>query len=784
MRLERLDIRGYGRLRGNYDFAAGLTLVTGPNEAGKSTLHDAIVHALFGFSPEERRRHDGSSPKDERIPWTGSPFGVTLRAHDCDGLAVLVSWDFQDDLADLRDAVTGESLLHEQPKQRTDHELGQRLVGMRREEFIQVCCLFQEALSTVRPSEELRAALQRSLESAPAEEIGVQSADERLRKLLSSLGVHGGHYGETQGGALQRLTVREGALEQELAQAREQRAELDGVAADLGGARASEERLAQRAVALEQAALRARVVELEGGEQSLATAREEVDQEIAGQDGLLAQLDSRIEALSRYAGVDLSGEEEVRQLLADVRGLAGEPDADPQPTPNEESAPQPQRDPALARFRQRRDELIVLQAGAGVRRWNVGLLIAAAVLAGMGVIGGAVVHPVLAALLLPALACAFAARPRSPGAEVDLSSLADFDDRSFDDLEASARSEDQRLMTFQASLEERERVSRRHTERLDALQGRLAVAVGPHEGDGEDGDLSQRAEAYLRRCARSRELADALAEQQRLTTDLAALRELKAVCGRLREHEKLHGPQEEIAGEPASLGAEHGRVSTELRDLELRITELRTVLDQREQRLSDPAEREVELAEVCAQREQVELKRDAIRIARDGLRQAAHDTHRRVAPHLNEALRRELPRITRGRYAEGTVDEDLAIKLYAPESGNLVSIERLSRGTRDQVALVQRLEIACLLDPTAGSAPLLLDDPFSHFDAQRLRLGAELITEVAERRQVILFTEDIAVIARMQESCPSCSLIELPDPVDQEFTPGLPPADSDMAVSS
>jgi AAA domain len=785
MRLERLEIRGYGRLRGGFEFAPGLTLVAGPNEAGKSTLHDAIVHGLFGFSPEERRRHDGSSPKDVRRPWTGGPFGVTLRAQDRQGAAVLVKWDFEADLAEFQDAVTGKSLLREQPKQRADYELGRRLVGMRREEFMQVCCLYQTSLETVRPSEELSGELQRAVESAPTEEIGVQGADDRLRKLLSSLGVHGGHYGETQGGGLQTLKARGTALEGALSQAREQRAELDTAAAALGEARASKELLTQRTVALEQAILRARMVELEDGEQSLSPAREEVEKAIAGREGLLGQLDIRVEAVSGYVGVDLGAEDEVRQLLAEIRGVAGETDADSRGARDEESFPPPECDLTLARFRQRRDELVVLQANAGVRRWNVGLLIAAGALAATGVIGAAAVHPALSALLLAALACVWAAKPRSPqGGEADLSSLADFDGRSFDDLDRSAREEDQRVMTFRASAEERERASRQHGERVDALRGRLAAAIRPHEGDDEPTDLLLQGDAYLRRCAGSRKLADAVAKRQRLTTELGGLRELKATRSRLREHEQLHGPQENVAGDPVSLGSEHATASTELRDLELRITKLRTVVEEREQRVSDPGEFEVQLADVRAQREQMELKRDAIRIARDALRQAAHDTHRRVAPHLNEALRRELPRITRGRYAEGTVDEDLAIRLYTPESGNLVSIEQLSRGTRDQVALVQRLEIARLLDPTAGSAPLLLDDPFSHFDAERLRLGAELIARVAERRQVILLTENMAVITRMQEVCPSCSLIELPDPVDQMLNPGLSPAASELTVSS
>jgi uncharacterized protein YhaN len=80
---------------------------------------------------------------------------------------------------------------------------------------------------------------------------------------------------------------------------------------------------------------------------------------------------------------------------------------------------------------------------------------------------------------------------------------------------------------------------------------------------------------------------------------------------------------------------------------------------------------------------------------------------------------------------------------------------------------VQRLEIARLLDPTAGRAPLLLDDPFAHFDPQRMRLGVELIAEVAEYRQVVLFTEDPEVARLIQEVCSAYSSIELADPVGE-----------------
>lgn len=881
MRLERLDIRGYRRLQGSYEFGAGLTLVTGPNEAGKSTLHDAVVRSLFGFSSDERRRREGSSPKDERMPWTGGPFGVTLRAHDPEGRAVLVSWDFAGDLAELQDAVTGESLLREQPKRRADYEMGRRLVGMTREEFIQVCCLYQEALGTVRPSEELHTALQRSVESAPTEDVGVEGADDRLRKLLSSLGVHGGHYGDLPNGELQRLTARARALRTNLDESHEQRKELDRVTVSLDEAREERARLAERAARIRQASLRAAVAvdeqrwtraqeliaeqrdrseagpllqrELVGREQELRTqlakldAREsslqaEVDRsadETAELERALALAQEHAAALSGYGDVDPSGEKKVHRLLADIRASTGE-------TPGNEPISAPDGDPVMAHFRERRDELVALRAAPPKARWNGNLLAAALVLAIIGAVGAVLVNPALAGLLLAAAACAWVGKPRSSQANPD--PLASFGGRSFEELDRALSEEDHRRLSFQAAQEARERASTERRERLSELHALLEAAIRPHETAGTSGDPIQRAEGYLSRCEKSRRLAEATGERQRIAarlselkaptqrlgelkeerkgpagelldlyrhagldaSDLAAAatafaaqaqavqqnedrtkraeradaalrelldgrteedlkRELQTAQGRLQEHERVHGElaADSTAVDPASLESARVGVEDELKGADIQIAELQTILEQREAGLSDPAELEVELAQVDARRAQIELKRDAIRIARETLREAAQGVHRRVAPYLNEALRRELPRITRGRYAEGTVDEDLAIKLYAPESGRLVGIEQLSRGTRDQVALVQRLEIARLLDPTAGRAPLLLDDPFAHFDAERLRLGIELITEVAGRRQVILFTENLEVARKVREASPSCALIELPDPVVQ-----------------
>jgi uncharacterized protein YhaN len=110
------------------------------------------------------------------------------------------------------------------------------------------------------------------------------------------------------------------------------------------------------------------------------------------------------------------------------------------------------------------------------------------------------------------------------------------------------------------------------------------------------------------------------------------------------------------------------------------------------------------------------------------------------------------------------VAEDLSIRVIAPGSGTPVDVERLSRGTRDQIALIERLELARLLDPTGGGAPLLLDDCFSHTDEHRLPLALELLADVAEHRQVIVFTGDRDVVDAVRALDGGAAVIELPDP--------------------
>jgi uncharacterized protein YhaN len=71
----------------------------------------------------------------------------------------------------------------------------------------------------------------------------------------------------------------------------------------------------------------------------------------------------------------------------------------------------------------------------------------------------------------------------------------------------------------------------------------------------------------------------------------------------------------------------------------------------------------------------------------------------------------------------------------------------LSAGTRDQLYLAMRLAFARQISP-GEPLPLILDDPFSNFDDQRIAAALEILNAVGDDQQIILFTHDRSLATR------------------------------------
>ena len=76
------------------------------------------------------------------------------------------------------------------------------------------------------------------------------------------------------------------------------------------------------------------------------------------------------------------------------------------------------------------------------------------------------------------------------------------------------------------------------------------------------------------------------------------------------------------------------------------------------------------------------------------------------------------------------------------ELGELVSVDRLSTGTRDLLYLMLRVAIARLMSRTGETLPLLLDDPLVQCDRARQDQTLAYLAQLAKETQVFLFTKD------------------------------------------
>ena len=90
MRLIDLELEGYGKLADRrFSFSPGLTIVSGPNEAGKSTLVDAVIAVLYGPGRKDDR--------DAKRPWSGANYRGRLRYALHDGREFEIQRDFAKD---------------------------------------------------------------------------------------------------------------------------------------------------------------------------------------------------------------------------------------------------------------------------------------------------------------------------------------------------------------------------------------------------------------------------------------------------------------------------------------------------------------------------------------------------------------------------------------------------------------------------------------------------------------------------------------------------------------
>ena len=264
--------------------------------------------------------------------------------------------------------------------------------------------------------------------------------------------------------------------------------------------------------------------------------------------------------------------------------------------------------------------------------------------------------------------------------------------------------------------------ARRASERAAAELQRL---LGKY-GAASAADIAALAAAHGERCraAESARRREALTSQE-----LSAAREAA-----LRAQEEYVAPSDTPAD---------ALKARELSALNARIALLRTSVSELTGAAAAGGDHMALRSQLMEKREHVqrlEGQYEAISLAVEALKAADAELQLRFSPALGRRAAEYLSRITGGRYDAVAVSRDFSVTARLTGDAEQRSSLYLSAGAADALYIALRLAIVDLTLPEEEPCPIVLDDALAYVDGERRARVMELLREIAEKRQVILFT--------------------------------------------
>lgn len=243
---------------------------------------------------------------------------------------------------------------------------------------------------------------------------------------------------------------------------------------------------------------------------------------------------------------------------------------------------------------------------------------------------------------------------------------------------------------------------------------------------------------------RSRQDLMSAIDQERARRDLAqqhaAVQSLERRLSTMQEQPRAAdgkaGPLSNLSGR--ELARAHAEAAAEVERLSTDLVRQRASLERGARLITEVAPLEEQAVELRRRVSHLEAFGDACLLAAQTLASASEEIRRAYAPKLQAHLSRDLEQVTDGRYREALVSDRFEVLLRAPDTGSMVDLKHLSRGTQQQIYLLLRLGLLEVMSGGTESLPILLDDALALADDDR---RAELLGVLqAQRRQVIYFT--------------------------------------------
>lgn len=156
--------------------------------------------------------------------------------------------------------------------------------------------------------------------------------------------------------------------------------------------------------------------------------------------------------------------------------------------------------------------------------------------------------------------------------------------------------------------------------------------------------------------------------------------------------------------------------------------------------LGDPMVLKSRLCELEAEHERVESELEALTAALDELALADEEMRSEFSPALAKSAAATLSRLTGGAYTELMLDRELNALVRCAGEPVLHESAFLSRGTVDQLYLALRLALCDMLLGGEEPCPIVLDDALINFDDARMGYALDYLSEIAQHRQILLFS--------------------------------------------
>ncbi len=706
MRIERIVIGAFGLFNRGITLDLGDTpfvVLLGDNESGKSTIMEAIVATVFGFS----------NPKDEdaRRPWAEHDLyscAVALRMDDSSLLEIARNFQTNDVRVRQKNAEEVTTLFSGKASPRSKSPdarryavlLEDKLTLAEAELFHASIFVRQEQMAT-EFSERMRRVVSGSVDT------DYEQAQEALRERFFTLTKNNPWEARDKTNPRQIEILRsekddvlcklenqkeaEGHLNELLRQRKQREDEIDKLRREIAETKAVLDDVSRLNKLKEtRARLGETETSLRGELETLHTAEERT-------------IEINKELTDKYPDFDEAG-------MSFQQKLALSSELEDETRRREQALVVEQGRLDVAQRQERRTAAIVLSAVLSVAVAIVSLLTLGLTECLVGFLAGGALGYLLSRFV-PYLLGGKSATARTRVAMLDeqLSETRERRDRIVNEIVALCGTSDIDAISVQF-------------EEYRALKTQLARAADEIERSRTEQEIKDESDRVVQ------ELAVTKTQIEQLLQTSTSLRQLSEQPEQaLKLEVKLKGSLEEKAA-----GLETAKEQ---------LSELKTeIARQSAAGVHDRVNLQERLEEIESELSELVSRRDALKCAVDVLTEAIIEYRKDYLPRLEAEITDLFSRIVGERYNRIHFTKRLEPLVDGPDRANILTAS-LSAGTRDQLYLAMRLAFARQL--SRGEAlPLVLDDPFVNFDEARLDAVHRILRSVSEQQQIILFTHD------------------------------------------